>query len=105
MMQTEQPGTWESDDSKRLKDFLSSTTGERALAAVLFELPRFVNGPNPHDTLVAACVREGYQRAIQALVNLTVFQPEQPDNPPSVNYPELDREDLWKSVEPPVEKQ
>src|SRR6185369_1724199 len=95
MISTE-PSKWDSDDAKILKDFLASTTGAIALQHVLFAMPAFSDA-NPHATLVSSCLREGYQRAVQALLDLQTHQPPQAE--PESNYPDIERDELWTEAD------
>ena len=94
------PGKWDSDDAKILKDFLATTTGALALQHVLYAQPAFSDA-DPHKTMVSSCIREGYQRAIQALLDLQSHQPPQAE--PVNNYPDLDDESKWTETEPDSE--
>jgi hypothetical protein len=100
MISTE-PSKWDSDDAKILKDFLASTTGAIALQHVLFAMPAFSDA-NPHATLVSSCLREGYQRAVQALLDLQTHQPPQAE--PESNYPSLDDDSKWNDGVQPAEE-
>jgi hypothetical protein len=95
MISTE-PNKWDSDDAKILKDFLASSTGAIALQHVLYALPAFSDA-SPHATLVSSCLREGYQRAVQSLLDLQTIRPPQAE--PEPNYPDLDRDELWNDSE------
>lgn len=101
-MITIEPNKWDSDDAKILKDFLASTTGAIALQHVLYAMPAFSDA-NPHATLVSSCLREGYQRAVQALLDLQTIRPPQAE--PESNYPDLDDNTKWQDDEPPTDEQ
>lgn len=102
-MNQNEPVVWDSTNAKLLKDFLTSPTGGAALAATLYQLPPF-NAETPHSTLVSTLLREGYQRAIQALLDLQTHQPEQPA--PEERYQDLDKNELWpKELQLPDEDQ
>jgi len=91
MNQTE-PVAWDSTNAKLLKDFIATPTGSAALAATLYALPPF-NDSTPHSTMVSTLLREGYQRAVQALLDLQTHQPPQPE--PENRYPDLDNNQQW----------
>lgn len=86
---------WDSADAQRLSDFLVSATGQKALSHLAISSPPFDTGENPNVALVSAGRREGYELAVNTLIELTVHQPE-PDLPPEKNsYPDLDDDKQW----------
>jgi|KBSSwiStaDraftv2_1062776.scaffolds.fasta_scaffold17690_6 hypothetical protein len=91
-MNTNEPVVWDSLNAKLLKDFIATPTGASALAATLYQLPPF-NDATPHTLMVSTLLREGYQRAVQALLDLQTFQPPQPE--PEERYQDLDKNELW----------
>lgn len=91
-MNQNEPVAWDSTNAKLLKDFLATPTGMAALQATLYQLPSF-DGSTPHATLVSTLLREGYQRAVQALCDLQTHQPQQPE--PEERYQDLDNDALW----------
>lgn len=100
-MITIEPNKWDSDDAKILKDFFASTTGALALQHTLYAMPAFSDA-SPHATLVSSCLREGFQRAVQALLDLQTIRPPQAE--PESNYPDLDDNTKWQDDEPPAEE-
>lgn len=91
-MNQNEPVAWDSTNAKIFKDFIATPTGSAALAATLYQLPPF-NDATPHTTLVSTLLREGYQRAVQALLDLQAHQPPQPE--PENRYPDLDNDQQW----------
>lgn len=90
--------TWESDDAKRLSDFLESSTGRRAVEILAAMAPSLLDGRDVNMTLVASGSVKGYGEALRNLFSLTTVQPPQPQTPDT--HPDLDNEDLWDGVNP-----
>jgi len=101
-MITIEPNKWDSDDAKILKDFFASTTGALALQHTLYAMPAFSDA-SPHATLVSSCLREGFQRAVQALLDLQTIRPPQAE--PESNYPDLEDDSKWNDgVQPAADE-
>jgi len=98
LLPTNTPIKWESEDAKRLSDFLESSTGQRAITLVAGMAPALLDGSDVNKTLVASGKVAGYGESIQNLFNLTVVQPPQPQTRDA--HPDLDNEALWDGTEP-----
>ena len=95
---TKENVAWESDDAKRLADFLESSTGQRALEIVAGMAPPLLDGSDVNKTLVASGAVKGYGEALRNLFSLLVVQPPQPKIRDA--YPSLDDEAQWDGATP-----
>jgi len=97
---TRQVKEWTSDDAKSLRDLLESSTFNKAMAHVLDQTPKLLDGGDVNKTLVATGKVDGYNEALQNLFRLTHEQPPAVAEPE--NYPNLDDDSKWeeKSTQP-----
>jgi len=84
---------WNSEDAKLLRDLLENSTFGKAIAFVLDQAPKLLDGSDVNKTLVASGKVDGYNEALQNLFRLTHEQP--PTTPESEAYPSLDDESKW----------
>jgi len=86
---------WTSSDALRLREFLESSTGQRAVAHVVDDAPTLLDGSDVNKTLVASGEVKGFNKALTALFRLTVEKPE-PAAKPKDNYPDVDDDSAWE---------
>ncbi len=91
---------WESQDATGLREFFSSTTGQRFLALMAYGCPEFGDGVNGNKTLVLAGRVEGYQLAVSKMVRAQFEHPKEVRIPEA--YPSLDNDAAWEE-NPPVD--
>lgn len=84
---------WESTDAASLTLFLDSTTGQRFLNLLAYQIPDFEDGSNGNKTLVAMGKVEGYQKALANLIRAQTHHPK--EQVASQSYPSLDDESAW----------
>ena len=86
---------WDVDDALALRNFLSSTSGTRALAWLRLWAPVLLDGEHKNKTLVASGQVKGYNEAIDFLWSLTEENPI-PEAPKDVSeYPDLEDDKQW----------
>lgn len=91
---------WDSSDAKELRLFFESPVGSRMLDHLIFLKPSPYEGPNGTQMIAAGKKIEGYEEALNNLVNLIKEQPPQPTE--QETYPDLDDDSKWRT--PPPEK-
>lgn len=88
---------WFSEDAQRLRTFLETPTGQRMLAKLVSARPSFAPAnAHPHKSFAQARDIAGYEKAIEALMEL--MQPPQEPEKDLIqqNYPALDDDTAWK---------
>lgn len=86
---------WEVDDALALRNFLSSSTGLRAMAWLRFWAPPLLDGEHKNKTLVASGQVKGYNEAIDFLRSLTEENPTHEEPKTTSEYPDLDDDKKW----------
>lgn len=89
------PPEWDSDDAIIIKEFLSTKTGVRLQEVIAFHCPAILEEGDVNKILIASGKHLGYEEALSFLRSLMTFQPEQPQQVFSDNYPDIDNEALW----------
>lgn len=84
---------WDSSDAKELRLFFESPVGSRMLDHLIYTKPASYDGPNGNQMIAAAKKIEGYEEALNNLVNLIKEQPLQPTE--QETYPNLDDDSKW----------
>jgi hypothetical protein len=91
---------WESINAAALREFLESTTGQRALMHLSDQVPPLLDGGDVNRTLVRSGEVKGWNTALTALLNLTIEQPAPVKI--SETYPSLDDDSSWEDGKTPT---
>jgi|GEM_PF-3955086 len=89
-----QPADWDSVHAENLKAFLTSDSGQLALAWVSYFAPALLDGSDVNRTLVASGEVKGYTAALSNLLALTREAP-QPSKPAQEEFPDLEDDSKW----------
>ena len=85
---------WTSSDAVRLREFLESSTGQRAIAHVTDDAPVLLDGSDVNKTLVASGEVKGFNKALRSLFLLTIEKPPAPAERKDP-YPDIDDDKHW----------
>lgn len=84
---------WDSSDAQELRLFLEGPIGARMVDHLIALTPGAYDGPNGNQIISSAKKIEGYNEALNNLVNLIKEQPVQPTE--NETYPDLDDDSKW----------
>lgn len=86
--------TWTSEDAAILRQFLTTSTGQKFLQMVEYRRPEFFPAnSHPHRSFAQSRDIAGYERALREIQDLTGSQEEQKEPTPA--YPDLEDERFW----------